>query len=150
MTLIEFLLARIAEDEATGQAAMYDEADDLNQPHSLTCGYRATELSVTPACMCGWPSRLLAECDAKRRIIEWHQNWPVLAEREPEFDPPMQGGIRAGLVEQATFRTTKQIAWLTEQEYRTRFGDEPPTGPILKMLALPYADHPDYCKEWRP
>lgn len=70
MTLTEFLLTRIAEDEAVARAALYDDADAANQPHSLSCGYRATELSVTPECICGWPVRVLAECAAKRAIVE--------------------------------------------------------------------------------
>lgn len=41
---------------------------------------------------------------------------------------------------------------LTEflQEYRAKFGDEPPTTPVLRALAPPYADHPDYRDEWKP
>jgi len=47
-------------------------------------------------------------------------------------------------------RVSKQIAWLTTREYVARFGTDPPTAPILALLALPYADHPDCLPEWLP
>jgi hypothetical protein len=37
---------------------------------------------------------------------------------------------------------------MTEQEYRNRFGDGPPTAPMLRALAAVYSDHPDYRAEW--
>lgn len=129
MTLTEFLLARIADTIAEA-------------------GYAQAELVTAGEDQRGLPYRLLgqllAECEAKRRIIEWHKAWPVLAETEPTFE---QDGDDP---QSTTLRMSKQIAWLTEQEYRKRFGVEPPTGPILRLLALPYADHPEYQEEWRP
>jgi len=89
------------------------------------------------------PARVLAECEAKRRIIEWHKSWPVLAETRPELvsatdDDPMH----------VSLRMTQQIAWLTHQEYVERFGEEPPSAPILRMLAQPYREHPDFDPAW--
>ena len=55
--LVEFLLARIAEDE--------DEADDK---HDLDCD---CVQPVPYLCDCGYPARVLAECEAKRQIVEW-------------------------------------------------------------------------------
>jgi hypothetical protein len=96
MTLTDFLLARIAEDEginrrivkAAGFAMFNGEPVD---PHAR---------------------RLLAECEAKRRIVElsWHH--------------------------------------LGDEEYG--WGMEEAKRQILTLLALPYADHPDYREEWRP
>lgn len=109
MTLTEFLLARIAEDERDA----YD---------------------VDPT----WPSRrVLAECEAKRKIIAFHEAWPVLVETQPTYS---QDGT--------TLRMSKQVAWLTDAEYRARFGDDPPSGPMLLALATVYADHPDFRDEW--
>lgn len=56
MTITEFLLARIAEDEATAQLEIED-------------GYGSYIDS-------GWPAtRVLAECEAKRAIVElWSDN----------------------------------------------------------------------------
>jgi hypothetical protein len=67
--LTEFLLARIAEDEAA--------ADDL---HRDGCG-----ASMCPACTvgpypcdCGLSAKARRECEAKRRIVEeheWSERW---------------------------------------------------------------------------
>ena len=56
MTLTEFLLARIAEDE--GHARKLLETD------------RRPVLSL--ASTVNHPARLLAECEAKLRIVDWH------------------------------------------------------------------------------
>lgn len=55
MELTEFLLARIAEDEAVARRAA-DEFD-INDP------FPAAHVTYAPA-------RVLAECEAKRRIVE--------------------------------------------------------------------------------
>jgi hypothetical protein len=85
---------------------------------------------------------------AKRRIVEMHRDWPVLVARPDEFEPSF--GADLPFPDQITMRMSRQIAWMTEQEYRNRFGDEPPTGPIIRVLAAVYADHPDFREEWRP
>lgn len=90
-----FLLSRIAEDEAIAKAA---------------------EGCLMPALS---PTRILAECEAKRRIIErartvlyvqWHDEQRYGAEH----------AARAQELQQ-----------------------------VLLALALPYADHPDYNANWR-
>jgi hypothetical protein len=88
------------------------------------------------------PDRVRLECAAKRAIIALHESWPVLVETEPEFESPLD---IAGM----TVTMSKRIAWMTEREYRTRFGTESPTAPILRALAAVYADHPDFRAEWR-
>lgn len=110
--LASFLLARIAEDEATGQQAVADLDDE---PHAGVIGGWANVLPshlrfaqrITPA-------RVLAECEAKRLIVE-HED----------------------------ARGEKRIV---------TFGGEPVravgTSPVLKHLALPYADHPEFDPVW--
>lgn len=90
MTLTEFLLARIAEDEVNWRlnATVISDED--------------YERDVR---------RVLADCEAKRRIIMWHELHDEAAIRQAPS--------------QLTQRT-------------------------LGCLALPYADHPNYCEEWRP
>lgn len=101
--LVEFLLARIAEDEAV--------LNDAAARYSPTPG---TELGIF---LGDWgdderwivdypPGRALAECVAKRRIVELH-------------DDQTGGGWSAA------------------------------TDQVLRLLALPYADHPDFREEWR-
>jgi hypothetical protein len=73
MTLTEFLMARIAEDEAERWAL-----------HRPDCNATASRLSAGPIlghtgglpsysaeCDCGSPDRLLAACEAKRQMVEW-------------------------------------------------------------------------------
>ena len=128
LTLTDFLLARIAEDERA--ARKLAETD------------RRPVLSL--ATTVNHPDRILLECEAKRRIIELHRSWPVLVETPPTFE---QAGSDA---DSMTFRMSQQIQWQTQQEYVARFGSEPPSAPMMRALALPYADHPDFRDEWRP
>src|SRR5690349_1649685 len=104
MTLTEFLLARIAEDELEANAS-------LEQWARGDGGTKAR-----------WV-RALAECEVKRRIVEWHANWPVLVETEPTFSHGPTDLTRI------TMTMSQRVGWFTEREYRERFGEDPPTGP---------------------
>ena len=127
LTLTDFLLARIAEDEAAARRcaeAFPPPWDVSDRGHSATVKadepnfWTVTELPQSPS-LDGWlgdyldhiawhdPARVLAECEAKRRIVEVARYAP---------DGPGGWGFRR----------------------------------ILINLALPYADHPDYRDEWRP
>ena len=72
MTLTEFLLARIAEDEKV--ARDWHHHPSKVEVHGGGTGY----LGIVN------PERVLAECEAKRRIVELHrsattyQGWDVL------------------------------------------------------------------------
>lgn len=66
------------------------------------------------------PARVLAEVDAKRRIVDW------LAE-DAAFDMPA-----------AKAQAASREEWYLVTVART----------TIKMLALPYAAHPDYRAEW--
>ena len=74
--LVEFLLARIAEDEAVARYTL-----DNHPPfrHAIEDGYLREDYHD--------PARVLAECEAKRRIVEIHQDWPVLIQTEPTLEP---------------------------------------------------------------
>jgi len=73
------------------------------------------------------PPRILDDCKAKRQIVELH------AEDIEHYCPTVDGS-----------------------EYFNRLNgwaeaaDNPQICPTLRLLALPYADHPDYLEEWRP
>ena len=118
MTITEFLLARIAEDEEVAGALPAD-------------GYYTDDgrvLEVPPdAAGSTWPRRwspvrVLAECEAKRRIVE---GWRASLERHIDTEQPVDG----------------------EDFYR---GGEWGIDYALRALAAVYADHPDYREEWRP
>lgn len=135
--LTDFLLARIAEDEAAARAAspggwgypgvdsvaggtLYDSTRRIadvvyEQPEdhdgSIVRHLLAPEADANGRHIARWdPHRVLAECEAKRRVVEEYSAVP----------DGQQGPYRAGL------------------------------GRALRCLALPYSDHPDYRPEWRP
>ena len=120
MTLTEFLLARIAEDEAVAAAAVsrrdgVDKWEAVGSGTVVGPGYDKVKHVMLPSSEDGAarhiarhdPARVLAECEAKRRIVELNATKPG---------------------RKTTFRRL-----LT-----------------LQTLALPCADHPDYRQEWKP
>jgi len=132
VTLSEFLIARIAEDEAAAQGASpgpwrlnaegYEvlAVDDVTaaEAHALS-GERQQNTAAHIARYD--PTRVQAECEAKRRIVQIHTS------TSEEVDH----GLRSG-----------EKYWTTNSE---------PAVPCstLMALALPYAEHPDFRDEWR-
>ena len=139
-TLTDFLLARIAEDEADAKAATpgpwrWEEPSgddfptgdqDLVSDGKTYVGEVSGEVLPTTV-LHGWgydasgihaedadrahiarhdPARILAECEARRRIVEFH-------------------------------------AASTNHDFRRAFDW------ALRSLALPYADHPAFKEEWK-
>jgi len=126
MTLTEFVLARIAEDEAVARSREWprrladalwaaSEPDEEDAPGTVNplhdAGWddaydlaRSVQQAAHSAGLDVDPARVLAECEAKRRIVEWCQT--------------DEGGFH----------------WST----------------VLEPLAAIYADHPDYRDDWRP
>ncbi|MGZ4519093.1 MAG: DUF6221 family protein [Mycobacteriaceae bacterium] len=141
LTVSEFVLARIAEDEAfalSAQAAasIYDEGTVRWHWLRTDGTSSAWEPTLTD------PARVLAQCAAMRKIVELHASWPILAQTQPDLTEDTSDPSSV------TFRLTQQIAWATEQEYRDRFGEEPPTAPMIRALASIWSDHPDFREEW--
>lgn len=140
MTPVEFLLARVAEDEAAASYTMTRGDVESEDWGGWWLGHYQHYSRQTPG-------RVMRRCSAIRRVVELHQSWPVLVETQPTletvkpFDPldPFDG---------VTMRMSQQLAWLTQQEYRKAFGSEPPTSPMIRALAAAWADHPDYDQAW--
>lgn len=109
ISLPEFLLARVSEDEASAQA--------VQEGVWCVSGEVAAEDAVKRL---GNPARVLAECEAKRRIVEQYQEAVVDAEAELDME---MGWVKDGVVE----------ALATS----------------LRILALPCAEHPDFREEWK-
>ena len=116
MTLTEFLLARIAEDEAavTGHRG-YLVLDDVRRIEADMDGYIAGDGSTAIVGV----GRVLAECEAKRRIVTEHPHLMYMT-----LPPRVTGCDRC--------RVEKDQWCLT-----------------LRLLALPYVDHPEFREEWR-
>jgi hypothetical protein len=79
MEIAEFLLARIAEDEAVARAAR-GAVDAL----PVGEGYSEVKLPEVFDHVARWdPARVLAECEAKRRIVGIHQEpaeWQLVSD----------------------------------------------------------------------
>lgn len=81
--------------------------------------------------------------EAHRKIVAYHERWPVLVKSEPEI-PNFTGDIP-----NFTFQIQQRVQWLTEREYVERFGEAPPTAEIIRLLAEPYRGHPDHPENRR-
>lgn len=131
--LIEFLRARLAEDEQTADAARCNGhgrwTTDTYQGESA--GIRDRSIAITVAydnygvprpsqrthIARHDPARVLRDVEAKRRIVDGAESANRLVDATEYPD-----GYDVG----------RKTAW----------------GDTLKLLALPYADHPDYNPEW--
>jgi hypothetical protein len=129
MTLTEFLLARITEDEAVASDARDAIARDWavsDEPAGCQCCVVVPGLGVAldhrqaPHVARWHPARVLAECAAKRAIIN-----DCTVERE----------VSRRLLRPGTYEV------VTEREPRA---DEQVQRFVLLNLAQPYADHPDF------
>jgi len=120
--LAEFLSARVAEDEEFAWEAVQRPwfAED-NFVDGVSGGSIARfEIKADARHVARWdPARVLAECAAKRAIVEMH----VRGIRET-VDP--------GLVPDLDCAEC----------------DQPFPCPTLRLLAQPYADHPDFDSAW--
>jgi hypothetical protein len=118
VTLTEFLLARIAEDEGCALA--------LPPVIAETVRYERIHFAQwNPA-----RARVLAECEAKRRIVALHGD----GGHTVGWTKDVYGGVDHACLECGTF---------------DEYGVEWPCT-TLRILALLYTDHPDYVEEWRP
>lgn len=123
--LDEFVMARIAEDkriatDAAGASGREDWTPE-DVPGDSGLAGPAAELVARYD-----PARVLAECAAKRKL--------VLACMEARPDLAFLGTRPRGMADFPLSPSgPHQLAALT-----------------LAVLAMPYADHPDYHAEWRP
>jgi hypothetical protein len=112
MTLTEFLLARIVDDE---EHAGYLEA----------CDCRSWWLGKDHAAGC--PELVRAQCRALREVVQLHETIRAAYPGTSVESAPCCRVCSAG------------------GEYPGDFPCE-----TLRILAVPYADHPDWREEWRP
>jgi hypothetical protein len=129
--MVEFLRARLNEDE---QLAREQDLLRAGEPYSDGSGtadrdgfpsypWGAEQQELEFMAGPGHPARVLAEVQAKRRIVELHPN--------------EQMSTRDGDGEEWTDATCGRCL-------------EPFPCRTLCLLALPYADHEQFREEWRP
>jgi hypothetical protein len=155
MTLTDFLLARIAEDEAdarlaTGHRYITGQREKRSgvwvHDGSIAYADSPSEDVVDWVYDEAWahiarhdPARVLAECEAKRRIVEMHSK---TATSWLNADGKLAYPDRAGVLYCELCSFHEQYEGFNDYE-------EPWPCPTLRILALPYADHPDFKPEWR-
>lgn len=156
MTITEFLLARIAEDEERARAAHYDGQQWIAEEEAVVAADRDwdpvmfLDRKKDAAHAANWsPARVLAECEAKRCIVELHAGQ---VEHVEWFDAP--GAGRASVC--PSCRPAERTEWHPEVGH----AGVRPEGfvasyvmapcPTLRALAAVYSDHPDYDPIWRP
>jgi len=128
MDLSDFLLARIADDERAAQSE-WDWMIERHGPDFWSTGEGAvmdSEWSLETdrdATLHVSPRRVLAECGAKRRIVELHRE-ELIERLDDEFPGTPYDALC--VVDNDDFPCT-----------------------TLRLLALPYAEHPDYDPEWK-
>lgn len=126
MTLVEFLRARLDDDEAVARDASSGEWRREGINSVVDADGRLVIYGDGPAPTTDQaehiarhdPARVLAEVETKRLIVEEYRQAEELALRDHN---------EAGL-----------NAWAGALER------------VVLLLALPYAHHPDYNSEWRP
>lgn len=137
MEIAEFLLARIAEDEAVALAAspgpwhLNAEHDEVLAVDEITVcdGFALSgpqTRATTEHIARHDPARVLVECEAKRRILEVFQRIAAL-----DYPHSIMGDDGRP--------TPVPLRALVQHHDH-----------LARLLALPYADHPDYGEEWRP
>lgn len=130
---VEYLRTRYDEEAANARAGMAGCLRDL-PTIQCKCGRRI---------YIGGGPQQLADVEAKRKILDLHDDWAVLLETPPVMEmQPHQPG------DQWVAHFTQQIDWVTTQQYRHRFGDDPPTSPIIRALLQPYAWRDDFDPAW--
>jgi hypothetical protein len=153
MTLAEFLLARISEDEAAAAGGEAWHVDNENYPTSITTaggrwtgnGVHVFDPDEDALHIARWdPARVLAECDAKRRIIADHaatdESYPLVG-YDDQVITPSQPACRQC--------TDSNVAARVTENWDVAARVIAPCDTV-RFLALPYLGHPDYQEEWKP
>ncbi|MFI0900582.1 DUF6221 family protein [Streptomyces sp. NPDC020983] len=127
--LIAFLNARLNEDQQAAQHVAAEYGETWRDDDDWVRGSNGADVVDEPGAPVAHiarhdPAFVLADIDAKRRIMECHEPWVA------ENGDTICG--RCG-----------------REHIDGRPGGHFPCQ-TLRLLALPYADHPDYRPEWAP
>ncbi|MEU1088939.1 DUF6221 family protein [Streptomyces sp. NPDC005892] len=141
--LVQFLRDRLTEDEAVAtQALDFAEGEwQMNEAENVALCWTMTAhgRQLTPITDGRWkhpmidgpglvphiarhdPARVLREVEAKRGVVRQYEDMHNQARHPVSADNRMRARVAQGEL-----------------------------GDVLRLLALPYADHPDYRAEWTP
>jgi len=135
-TLTEFLAARIDEDEAIAQDALHSDA---KRPGEWVTEHHNSQYHDEPD-RCH-----IAEDSAGHYWSVAHEVYIPNAEHMARHDPARvlaECEVKRRIVDLAREARETQRAGYGAADYYMR--------DVLRLLALPYADHPDYRQEWKP
>lgn len=129
MDLVEFLRARLDEDEAVARGASSGEwrrdgvnsVEDSDGRLGIYGDGSAPMPSQVEHIVRHDPVRVLADAEAKRRIVDL---WEAARREYDAMDKTAAQGLFAGRLSMAEA--------------------------AIRALALPFANHPDYREQWRP
>lgn len=147
--LVEFLNARLDEDEQVARNCVGDDLGWLwagsggHVKDADGCAVVAVEdygPEVVEHIARHDPLRTLAEVNAKRLLLAEHADYVVWSEGETSSGEPVQDPD--WVCRTCVDRSAPEPWELADA--RTQ------PCPTLRILALPYADHPDYRQEWTP
>lgn len=141
--LVTFLRARLDDDEEAARAATAGPwtTDDPTYPTRIvtesgievadSTGRDVTSLSYDDMGHVARhdPARVLREIDAKRRIIREYHSLRAAADYADR---------------------TSWSEYISDQDVDRSFGRALLLERVVRMLALPHADYPDYQENWRP
>lgn len=137
MTLVEFLRARLDEDA--------DAAKRVRQPYRLyACDDGCLEEPVRISDLYGPRDGEYEQWDGEDRLPNHHNSWALV------YDPTRvlaDVAAKRRIVDECAYWCEKTESGVDYPALADRF--EVAMG-VLRLLALPYADHPDYDEEWRP
>jgi len=140
MTLTEFLLAEITKDEEVARAMLGSVVSPRLTPEQLPDEIRGYLGGTWGEQAARWdPTRVLAECAAKRAIVE-----DLSSESHVVVDDCWYTCGAA---------TEKPDGGETCDDSRRGTcdcGRNARVTHVVRVLALPYADHSGYREEWRP
>ena len=135
MTITEFLLARIAEDEERASTVAWAMLPNEGSTASIVLDHPGLATGDNPGFVTSYdPARVLADCMARRALIQIVEQslQPLEAAEVAAANPGVSVDSAAG-----------QAALLGYNE-GVRFASEQ----VLVILAAAYADHEDFQKEW--
>ena len=115
LKLTEFLHARLTE-------LAEQQKNSSTAWHRRDCAYLPEPGMYDAECDCGVPERVLAETEAKQRVVKAYDN-AVISFGHTEVGAPLHD-LMGGSVNSLRH--------------------------VLQLLALPYSGHPNYKEEWKP
>jgi hypothetical protein len=77
-----------------------------------------------------------------RETLKLHQQWPILVSEETDFE------FEQVDIDNFAYVATQKFIWMTNEEYKKRFGTEPPTSNMIKSWLRAYVTHKDFDRSW--